>query len=103
MSFHPGVEKMQFQFADCTQPADCSGRDSLIRTESSQSLDYFRVIPDADHIPVTEQPVGMQEVSLSVSVLALQLFQYRYFHRRNLVFGPVVQLFEDNDPVLPFF
>ena len=74
MSFHPGVEKMQFQFADCTQPADCS-----------------------------EQPVGMQEVTLSISVLALQLFQYRYFHRRNLVFGPVVQLFEDNDPVLPFF
>ena len=103
MSFHPGVEKMQFQFADCTQPADCSGRDSLIRTESSHSLDYFRAIPDADHIPVTEQLVGMQEVSLSVSVLALQLFQYRYFHRRNLVFGPVVQLFEDNDPVLPFF
>lgn len=103
MSFHPGVEKMQFQFADCTQPVDCSGRDSLIRTESPQSLDYFRVIPDADHIPVTEQPVGMQEVALSISVLALQLFQYRYFHRRNLVFGPVVQLFEDNDPVLPFF
>ena len=98
MSFHPGVEKMQFQFADCTQPVDCSGS-----TESPQSLDYFRVIPDADHIPVTEQPVGMQEVTLSISVLALQLFQYRYFHRRNLVFGPVVQLFEDNDPVLPFF